>query len=272
MTYIFDGKAFAFKKKETLRKKYRNIYKNRGKKPKLVTFLVGQDPASVLYVNLKKRFGDEVGAVVLIRRFEEMISKNDLISEIEEANKDKSINGIMLQLPLPKSFSKDDRDQIINTISDQKDVDGMKIQSQFTHPTVRAILDVLAISNDYMLGKNLPNKVALVGATGFIGSHLLDKTKKLDSDLYNFYPLDSKSKNFKKIILEANIVISATGIPNIIKSNMVKGGVVLIDVGSPKGDIEKNAYSKACFVSPVPGGIGPVTISYLFENLLEKDI
>src|SRR3989344_9637581 len=145
MTYIFNGRSFAKEKEEKLAKEV-VMLKQKGVTPKLVSIIVGDDPASSLYVNLKKKAGERIGATVEVRSEKSDVSNTELINVIINLNEDKSVNGIMIQLPLPANFSDSERDEIINSIAEEKDVDGLRKKSKFIHPTSKAVLEILEFS------------------------------------------------------------------------------------------------------------------------------
>jgi len=267
MTHIFDGKAFAKDKEELIRDQVNRLIK-KGIRPKLVSILVGEDPASVLYVNLKKKAAERIGAEVEIISLSSSISVKEIQKTIEQFNNDNNVHGSMVQLPLPWNFSGKDRDEIINTIAKEKDVDGLREDSPYAHPTAKAVLEVLEyaknVSKPSLKEEDL--RIAVVGASGMVGRPLLREFKRKGFDAVGY---NTKTINWQERIKEKDVVISATGVPDLIKESMVRDGVVLIDVGSPNGDIEKRTYEKASFISPVPGGVGPVTVSCLLENLVE---
>jgi len=258
MATVFDGRSFAALKEDDLKQKVKKLVAQ-GKIPKLVSILVGDDPASVLYVNLKKRAAERIGCQLVIRRPRTDIGPDNLIAEIRKLNKDQSVNGIMVQLPLPGNF-KDSSQDIINAIDPQKDVDGLRKDSPFLHPTSKAILQIIEEVND---GSN----VCVVGSTGMVGRPLINELKRRG---YQTSECDSNTKDLKDRTLAADILVSVTGENNLIKGNMVKEGAVVIDVGSPKGDVDfEKVAPKVRFITPVPGGVGPVTISCLLENLVK---
>jgi methylenetetrahydrofolate dehydrogenase (NADP+) / methenyltetrahydrofolate cyclohydrolase len=266
MTHIFNGKEFADRKLTKLENKVDSLIK-KGIRPNLVSILVGNNRASKLYVGLKEKVGKKIGIDVTPVYLSQKTDKSGIIAKIQKFNIDKKINGIMLQLPLPNNFNSDDKDEIIGNILSSKDVDGLRIDSPFIHPTSRAVLEVL----DLALNKVNPQvsgityKVCVVGSSGMVGRPLVKILKNLG---YEVVEADGGIKNLKSVTSEADILISCCGVPGIIKKDMIKVGVVLIDVGAPVGDVEKEAYNKASFTSPVPGGIGPVTISCLLENVI----
>lgn len=265
MTYIFDGKAFVEKKKIELEERVRKL---RGKKiiPTLASILVGSNKSSLFYTNLKKKFAESVGCKLIVFEFDTRVFKESILQKIEELNKDKNIDGVMVQLPLPLNFSVLDRKEIINSIVKEKDVDGLREDSIYLTPVVKAVLQVLKEASSYIV--RLPLKVIVVGSEGFEGRKI---SKVLSEMGYEVKGVDKK--NFlesKDLLKEADIVVSVTGCKDIVKASDIADGAILVDVGYPLGDIEKEAYSKASFVSPVPGGVGPLTIYFLMENLVES--
>jgi methylenetetrahydrofolate dehydrogenase (NADP+) / methenyltetrahydrofolate cyclohydrolase len=298
-TTIFDGRDFAAKKLEVLSNRAKEL-QSKGVKANLVSIIVGDDPASILYQNLKKKAAERIGAEVIIKVYPDGITKDVLMEEIENLNNIEYVTGIMIQLPLPESFSDTDRDEIIKSISAQKDVDGLRENSKFTPPTAKAVLEVLNNALSLTSNHNPHLSICVVGASGFIGRQIVNalnneympparkdlwpggntrikgirmgdkevSNKKSERIELKIIEANSKTKNLKLKIKNSDVVISVTGVADLITAEMVKDGAILIDVGAPKGDIAKEAYSKASFVSPVPGGVGPVTIASLMENLI----
>lgn len=264
-TVIFNGRSFAVEKEEELKKQAIKLRK-KGIVSKLVSILVGNDPASHLYVNLKRLAAERIGAEVDIKRFKETADVNDITEFIKIQNNTASIHGIMIQLPLPARFSKEDRDEIINSISKEKDVDGLCEESLYLTPTVKSVLFALRDASKYIVRPNM--KVIVVGYSGFEGGKIYTVLKEMGYDIEG---ADSKTKNLKLKTRNTDILISATGHPGLIRGDMIKKGCIIIDVGSPKGDVAKDeVMGKAIFISPVPGGIGPVTIVSLLENLINS--
>lgn len=281
---LFNGKDKALERLVELEKKVREL-KNKGITPKLVSIMAGEDPGSQLYLSLKKKAAESVGVDFEVIRFRSNATMVRIMAAINKLNGDKSVQGVMIQLPLPgnlrlptslKLRRTGKTGNLINVIDQEKDVDGMRDDSPFIAPVVKAVVCAIKEAGNYMapfdkLRVNLslkakPCKVVVVGATGFVGLKIVKVLEEMDYDVAG---LNSKAKNLKLEIKRADVLISATGSENIIKAGMVKLGSILIDVGSPRGDIEKKAYDKASFVSPVPGGIGPLTIYYLIENLVK---
>lgn len=260
----FDGNKYATE----VEAKIANMVQKLKRTPKLVSIVIGDEKGALFYQKLKKKKASEVGIDIEIKSFDATITVRELIDYIKKLNEESSVNGIMLQLPLPKTFSKGDRDLIINSIAPNKDVDGMKKNSSYLAPVVRAADTAVSLSEEWIHHNELPYKVVIVGSEGFEGSKILEYY--LHTNRQNSYlpiGVDKGSRYFKEKVSQADILISVAGSPDLIKPDMVKEGVVLIDVGSPKGDIDKNAYEKANYISPVPGGVGPLTIAYLMENI-----
>ena len=275
MTIVFDGREFAKHKELGLKDKVTSL-RDKGKIPKLVSIIVGTDAASVMYVNLKKKAAERIGCELLVVNCKQESSKKEIKEIIQKYNEENHVNGVMVQLPLPKNFPKEDRDEILNSIAPEKDVDGLREDSKFTAPTAKAVVEVLV---EALKSKNKSVmetlEVAVVGASGMEGMRIVkalksdERIKALVNKL-QVVELNSKTNNLQLTTYDCDVIISVTGVPDLIKADMVKDGAVLIDVGAPSGDIEKKAYEKASFVSPVPGGVGPVTVNCLLENLVES--
>lgn len=265
MTTVFDGRAFAAAKEEELKKEVAKL-KTKGATPKLVSILVGNDPASHLYVDLKKKAAERVGAMVEIKEFSEDSAISDIISFIKTTNEESSVHGIMIQLPLPRKFSEEERDSAIKTINPAKDVDGLQDDSHFLTPTVKSVLFVLKEASGNIVRPD--TQVVVIGHSGFEGGKIFKVLKEMG---YEIAGVNSRTKDLQAKTLEADILISATGSPGIIKGSMVKEGAIVIDIGAPLGDVVKEeVVGKASFISPVPGGIGPVTVVSLLENLIDS--
>ena len=274
----FDGKKIAFEKERELKKDVARL-RRKGVTPKLASIVVGDVGAGKFYQSLKKKAAERIGAEIKIISLSPSISLKEIKAEIEKYNSDPKVHGVMIQLPLPGNLRLKTKN-LIQSIDARKDVDGLREDSQFLTPVVKAVLAAL-IEATYVLssGSNRLNvglKTVVVGAKGFEGTKITRvlqemgyevigadvETKDLKLRPKDDQPLAEKTKN-------ADIVISVTGSPGLIEPDMIKDGAAVIDVGAPIGDINKKIYKKAAFVSPVPGGIGPVTISMLLENLVE---
>lgn len=252
MAKIFDGKEFSLKKLEFLKKEVIGL-KSKGIFPHLASIIVGDNPASKLYVGLKKKAGEKIGIEVSIYYLPKSVKKEEILTLIKTLNEDKFINGIMLQLPLPENLS-GLKDEIISLIDPEKDVDGLRLKSRFVHPTAMAVFQIIEFAKSSL--KIQLKSITVVGQDGMVGKSLVKEIKNTKFKLTN----DSK---------EADIVVSATGKENLIKAYMIKSDAVIIDVGSPKGDVDfKDCQKLASFITPVPGGVGPVTITCLLENMV----
>ncbi|OGM26128.1 hypothetical protein A2627_03745 [Candidatus Woesebacteria bacterium RIFCSPHIGHO2_01_FULL_39_28] len=267
MGIIFDGRKFAKKKEKLLSYKVTRLL-GKGVKPKLVSILVGNDPGSKLYISLKKKAAERVGIVFEVVKFEESALVDQISSAVKQFSSDSSVYGIMVQLPLPEKFRDRDRDRVLNSIAYEKDVDGLRENSPFLPATVKAILSIIDEAKKLL---NPPIRRAglnycVVGATGMVGLPLVKELKKLGNEVIG---CNSKTSNLKYQTSKADVLISATGVPNLIQGYMVKKGAIVIDVGSPKGDVDPSAALRASFFTPVPGGVGPVTVVSLLENLVD---
>lgn len=258
-TKIFDGKAWVAAEQELLRDKIREL-RDFGVYPSLVSILIGDNPASKLYISLKQKAAQELGIKFTVRFFDENTSVASIKKFIQKQNEDNNVHGIMVQMPLPSVLT-DFREDIIRAIAINKDVDGLRAKSNFIHPTVKAILDILEI----LVTNRSDDKIVVLGSKGMVGSKLVVELKK---QKFNFVGLDQDVQNLSRFTQKADIIVSATGQQGLIKGNMVKEGVAIIDVGAPKAEVEESVYGKAKFLTPVPGGIGPMTVSHLMQNLI----
>ena len=261
-TVIFDGREFASKKEEALIPKMIDLTE-KGVIPHLVSILVDENPASVLYTDLKKKAVGRMGGEMTIVSLSLSISNEKIIEAIEFYNNDPEIQGIMVQMPLPNSLA-NSKSQILNSIKPEKDVDGLRDNSPFVHPTAKAVMDILDFANGHL---DMSSKLtaSVIGSTGMVGRSVCKELKKKS---YKVVECGVNTSTLKGETLQGDILISATGSPKIISEDMIKENAIIIDVGSPKGDCVLNFNSKASFITPVPGGVGPVTIACLLENLV----
>lgn len=264
---IFDGKIVA-KDVET---KVANYLRKLNKTPKLVSLVVGDERGAMMYQRLKQKAAERVGAKLEILNFNDRVSVDEIKKLINKLNVDSKVHGIMLQLPLPENFSLTDRDKIIDSIAPQKDVDGMREDSSYIAPVVKAVLIALKESpsgNSEVFTQGY-RKIHLLGSAGFVGKKIMKTLSKFGYMVEGWDIKEAKNENqdlgvFTK---NADILICATSMPDIISENMIKENAIVIDVGAPVGNLQKEAYEKCSFVTPVPGGIGPLTIACLMENL-----
>lgn len=251
---IFDGRAFAKEIEDRVKTRLRQGYG--GRRPKILSILVGTDPASVLYTRLKaesaKRCGVEFEVVNLS-------SSQDIAQVINDQGK--TVDGIMIQLPIP-GLSKEETARIIEMIPLSKDVDGLRWEeSGVMSATVKAVVAILATVDPWQ------RKFVVVGSRGSVGRPLVHFLKK--KGVLQIVEVNSETKDLQAETLRAEILISCTGRAGLIKEDMIGSGLIAIDVGSPRGEMTKEVYQKASFATPVPGGVGPVTVACLMENTLE---
>lgn len=280
MTIIFDGKKLAAEKEKILAKQGATFRKKFGIPPKLVAIIVGGNPASRLYLKVKEKAAKRVGIDFEKKEFPVSADPEQVILQIKNLNSDESIHGILVQLPLPKKLSIIHYPlSIIGAIAPSKDVDCLTPgnlgrlmigQPRFLPATVKAVIEIITIRdrNSFASLEDLKGKnVVVVGAGNLVGKPLAIHLKNLGATVT---VCDEFTKNLAEFTKKAEILISATGIPGLIKKEMVKKGAVVIDVGSPKPDVDfKNVAQVASFITPVPGGVGPMTVVSLLENLLE---
>ncbi len=256
---IIDGKKLASEKEKELKIKIANFNKT----PHIVSILVGDDPASIMYTNMKQKKAKDVGIDFRPLKLPAQTTLKRLEKEIERLNMDKNVDGIMIQLPLPeKHFSKSLTPKIIQKIDSQKDIDGLTGRGKFIQATVKAVATILSSENE--LGKN--KKIVVVGgARGMVGVGLVHELIRMGEDVEGISKSDPQLRNKTN---RADILISATGVKNIITADLVKKGAVVIDISY---DVDFESVSKkASKITPVPGGVGPMTVICLMENIVSK--
>lgn len=253
---IFDGK----KKAEEILVRVRDRVRKLGFAPKLISFYLPEDEGSVLYTKIKSKKAKEVGIEfegVPIQKVEETVQL------IKQASDDPAVHGILVQHPQGGVYSNEQWQKLILAIAKEKDVDGLRDDSRFLPATVKAILYVLEEARVQLNEV----KIVVVGSEGMIGKRLVIALSNRGAEVIG---IDLPS-NLVTQLPSYPIIISATGVPGIIKGNMVKEGAIVIDVGSPKGDVDfEEVLQKASFITPVPGGVGPMTVACLLENVVES--
>lgn len=256
-TKIINGRKIAQKHQQLLAEKIRQLKV----KPRIVSILVGIDPASILYSKIKKHKAAEVGIDFELHEFPEDVSLQILRGHIEKLNNDQSVSGIMVQLPLPGERYDDNlTDQVVGFIDKAKDVDGLTGRGPMLQATVRGVLSILQAEKIEVKGK----KVGIVGITGMIGSPLGEILKNRGAQILGF---NSKTVNLDEAASQADILISCVGKPNLIGAEAVKEGAVVIDVG---GDVDfAKVLPKVSKITPPQGGVGPMTVISLMENAVE---
>lgn len=257
MYKIIDGKAIAEKEKDKIVKEMISL---KGLRPNLAIILVGARPDSKLYVSLKEKEGKKVGVDTHLYELDENISEKELLEVIGFLNKDETIDGILIQLPLPKNFN---TNKIIEAINPKKDVDGFHP----LHPDyiVSPVLAAVKACLDYVkLDKK--DKSACI----FYNSPIFGDSLKGLLEGEGFQMLPSSKSN------QADLIVTALGEPGKIKKEMLRKDAVIIDIGITKeekkvsGDVDlEDLKDHISYLTPVPGGIGPMTIAFLFKNVLE---
>lgn len=273
---IIDGKKLANKITEGLKKEVAKE-KGKGNSFGLGVILVKGNPESGIYVSKKRERAEDIGIGFYLAEFENP-TKEVLVEKILEWNKDDKINGIIVQLPLSEQL---DPYEIINHIDPKKDVDGLTDENQKRlgnnedglYPATP--LGVLEIFKEYKVDVSDKNIVVL-GRSRLVGAPL---TKLLEIKGAKVNVCHSKTENTADICRDADILISAVGKPCLIKTDMVKDGAVVIDVGTTKGDLGllgdvdfDSVKDKASLITPVPGGVGPLTVACLMKNVLEAGL
>lgn len=267
---VFDGREFSKKQKEELKILAERWQKEHRRSPKVVFVLIGENAASEVYIKQKQKAAGEIGVEVLVERFEENKTKEEITKKIKEYSKNPLIDGITVQLPLPNSLKESTR-EILESIVPEKDIDGLTSKSAFLPAVVRAVLEVMRA---YKIN---PEELvcAVVGAKGWVGERMALTLKNKGAKVLE---IDLGTEEKISGLKEADLVISCTGSPGIIMGDFLKEGVKVFDLGVmtvekgvTKGDVDfESVKEKADFITPVPGGIGPVTVVSLFANLLEE--
>jgi methylenetetrahydrofolate dehydrogenase (NADP+) / methenyltetrahydrofolate cyclohydrolase len=265
---IMDGKSLSQKIKDELKEKIKGLKI----KPGLAVVLVGDNPASVLYTDLKVRACNEVG--IYSKRYElsEDISESELLILIKKLNKDNQIHGILVQLPLPEHINEM---SIVSEVDPLKDVDGFhplnigRLFSGEPYLSACTAIGVMKLIDEYKI--DLAGKdVCIIGCSNIVGKPLIALCLNRRATVSVCH---NKTRELKEHTKQADVVISATGVPELIKADMIKDGAVVIDVGTTKvngilkGDIDYDKVRPKCsYITPVPGGVGPMTIACLMEN------
>ena len=282
---LLDGKQTADQVKLEIAEKVKSIVEQGGKGPHLAAILVGNDGASQTYVGHKEKACAQVGFKSTLLRFDSTITQEFLISEIKKINEDKDIDGLIVQLPLPKHI---DEQAIIEAIDPKKDVDGFHPENvgrmviglpAFVSATPDGIMELLARYEIDTKGKHC----VILGRSNIVGrpmSNLLSQ-KSSPGDC-TVTMCHSRTKDIKSHTLQADIIVAALGVPEFLKGDMVKEGAVVIDVGITRveadtktgfrlvGDVKFDEVAPKCsYITPVPGGVGPMTIVSLLKNTLK---
>lgn len=275
MAKIIDGKALAKTIRGNLKSEVEDLKKN-GIQPKLAVIMVGEDKASKIYVKNKSKACEELGIEYEEYLLKEETTMEELLNLIHKLNNDDKIHGILLQSPLPKHLN---IDEAFREISPDKDVDGFNPvnvgklclnQDGFVSCTPNGVVKMLEEYNIPTEGAN----TVIIGRSNIVGKPLVQCLLNKNATVTVCH---SKTKDIEKITQKADIVIAALGKPNFVKSDMVKEGSVIIDVGINRldngkivGDIDfENVEKKASYITPVPGGVGPMTVAMLMSNVVK---
>ncbi|MDK2978795.1 MAG: methylenetetrahydrofolate dehydrogenase / methenyltetrahydrofolate cyclohydrolase [Bacteroidales bacterium] len=284
---LIDGKKISSQIKEEIAQEVEKIKENEGKIPHLAAIIVGHDGASETYVGHKEKACLQVGFNSTVVRFENDIAEDTLLRKVDELNKNTDIDGIIVQLPLPKHISEQ---KIIESIDPRKDVDGFHPINigrmviglpSYVSATPAGIVELIKRYNIETSGKD----VVVIGRSNIVGkpiSILLSQKSEYGNATVTL--THSRTKNLKEIVSRADIVIVAMGQAEFLTADMVKEGAVIIDVGITRvksdktksgwkllGDVKFDEVSKkASYITPVPGGVGPMTIVSLLQNTLKS--
>lgn len=280
MSEIINGKEIAKSIREGLATKVVELGQKYGRTPKLVVILVGDDPGSVSYVTGKAKAADEVGIRNTTLRFPETITEQELLAQVEELNQDEDVDGILVQLPLPKHI---DENKVIAAIAIEKDVDAFSPlsvarlwlkQPTITPCTPKGIIKLLKSTGIEIEGK----EAVVIGRSNIVG---LPVAKLLLDENATVTIAHSRTHNLAEVARRADILVVAIGRERLVTADMIKPGAVVIDVGVNRdsrngklcGDVDYEAAKEvAAYITPVPGGVGPMTIACLMENTVENFI
>ena len=272
---IIDGKKLSQKIREEIKVEVEDMKKD-GITPGLAVILVGNDPASQTYVKMKKNASAEVGIYSVVHEFPETISEKELLSTIDMINENPNIHGLLIQLPLPKHI---DTTKVLERVSPSKDVDGFHPYNMgrlveglesFVPCTPLGVMEMFKEYKIDLYGKD----VCVVGASNIVGKPMW---ALLVNEMATVDICHIATKDLKEHTKRADIVIVGVGKPNLITQDMVKDEVIVIDIGINRlengklvGDVDyENVSKKASYITPVPGGVGPMTIAMLLKNTIK---
>lgn len=282
---LIDGKTIASQIKLEIAEEVKQIVDKGGKRPHLAAILVGHDGGSETYVANKVKTCEEVGFKSSLIRYEDDVTEEELLNKVQELNKDEDIDGFIVQLPLPKHISEQ---KVIETIDYKKDVDGFHPVNVgrlsiglpcFLSATPAGILELLKRYDIETSGKHC----VVLGRSNIVGKPMANlMVQKAHPGDCTVTVCHSRTQNIEKYTLEADIIIAALGVPGFLKKEMVKEGAVVIDVGTTRVPSEKTKSGfrlsgdvcfdevapKCSYITPVPGGVGPMTIISLMKNTL----
>jgi len=274
---LIDGKGLAQKVQENVAKEVEELKQVKNIVPGLAVLLIGDDPASHAYVNMKAKACERVGFYSITHNMPDTISQDEIIATIEMMNANPRIDGILVQLPLPKHI---DTDKILEVIDPKKDVDGFHAYNvgrlvtgldSFVACTPLGVMKMFEEYDIELEGKD----VCVVGASNIVGKPMASLLLNANATVTVTHIF---TKDLKAHTSQADIVVVGVGVPGLIKEDMVKEGAVVIDIGinriedgSLVGDVDfKNVAPKCSYITPVPGGVGPMTIAMLLSNTLKS--
>lgn len=272
---IIDGKKEAEFLRDEIKKEVLKIKKSKNKVPGLTVILIGNYTPSQIYVKNKEKNSKEVGMNSDVIKYSDDVSEKEILNKIKELNNDQNVSGILVQLPLPKQI---DKEKIINSIHPSKDVDGFNpvnvgnLSSGYQGLVPCTPMGCLMLIKK--VEKNLSGKHAvIIGRSNLNGKPMAQLLLKENCTVTIVH---SKTKNLQQECLKADILVAAVGVPNLVKKDWVKKDAIVIDVGINKlndkivGDVEFDQVKDiAKAITPVPGGVGPMTIACLLKNTLE---
>ncbi|EAG0203202.1 bifunctional methylenetetrahydrofolate dehydrogenase/methenyltetrahydrofolate cyclohydrolase FolD [Listeria monocytogenes] len=275
MGEIIDGKKLAKEIQEKVTREVAELVKE-GKKPGLAVVLVGDNQASRTYVRNKQKRTEEAGMKSVLIELPENVTEEKLLSVVEELNEDKTIHGILVQLPLPEHISEE---KVIDTISYDKDVDGFHPvnvgnlfigKDSFVPCTPAGIIELIKSTGTQIEGK----RAVVIGRSNIVGKPV---AQLLLNENTTVTIAHSRTKDLPQVAKEADILVVATGLAKFVKKDYIKPGAIVIDVGMDRdennklcGDVDfDDVVEEAGFITPVPGGVGPMTITMLLANTLK---
>lgn len=273
---ILDGKAIAADLRSDIKARVSQMIAASERPPGLVVILVGEDPASQVYVRSKQRSCEEVGFLSELRRLSAETTETELLAQIDELNAREDVDGILVQLPLPKHI---DEETVTERILPTKDVDGfhpynvgrLALRMPIMRPcTPKGVMTMLERTGQQLEGLD----AVIIGQSNIVGRPM---ALELLAARCTITVCHSRTKNLQEKITNADIVVAAVGIPNFVKGEWIKPGALVIDVGINRledgtlcGDVDyASAVEKAAWITPVPGGVGPMTVATLLENTLQ---
>ncbi|MFU8785825.1 MAG: bifunctional methylenetetrahydrofolate dehydrogenase/methenyltetrahydrofolate cyclohydrolase FolD [Candidatus Izemoplasmataceae bacterium] len=275
MSNIISGKELSKEIRQQVKQEVEILKKNYGKVPHLVVILVGEDPASNSYVTAKEKACINAGMKSTLIRKKDTIKEEELLGMIDDLNNDLDVHGILVQLPLPKHI---DENKVINAILKEKDVDGFHpLNVAAVHlgekgilpATPKGIITMLKSTNTEIKGKH----AVVIGRSNIVGKPVAMLLLKEHATVTIAH---SRTQNLKELTLQADILVAAVGRAHMVTADMIKEGAIVIDVGVNRlneklvGDVDfEAAKEKASFITPVPGGVGPMTIASLLQNTIE---